>query len=47
MGAPISKDTKIKRLEKQLKKFKDNPEKVKRLTGRLGAVTPKDKKKKN
>jgi len=47
MGKEKSKERKVKRLEQQVAKFKNNPETTRRLQGRIASLTPKkDKKKK-
>jgi hypothetical protein len=46
MGNVVSTEKKIKRLEKQLKKYKDNPNIAKRLSGKILGLKPKKKTKK-
>ncbi|MFA5366669.1 MAG: hypothetical protein WC333_02195 [Dehalococcoidia bacterium] len=46
MGKEKSKERKVKRLEQQVAKFKDNPENVRRLQGKIASLKPKEKKKK-
>ena len=44
MAALPSTEKKIKRLEEQIKKYKDNPKIFKKLSAKLKTITPKKKK---
>lgn len=45
MAAPPSKEKKIKRLQKQIKKHSSNPKMVERFESRIKTLEPKSKKK--
>jgi len=45
MGNIVSIEKKVKRLEAQIKKYKDNPKFMKRLAPKLLTIKPREKKK--
>jgi hypothetical protein len=44
MAAVLSTEKKIKRLNEQIKKYKDNPKIFKKLSDKLRTISPKKKK---